>query len=269
MDAQPTIHPTAVVDPTAILANDCRVEALAYIGPGCTIDAGVTVGVRASVISAAGSASPRATVVRAGVRIEPGAVVNGPLTVGRHAIVRAGAVVTEDVPPRAVVGGNPAEVVGYTHEEATTPVTLLAPPIGEFESIEVAGATLYRLRRTQDLRGSLAVAELGAGLPFLARRVFMVFDVANQKIRGSHAHRALHEYLIALGGSVTVVVDNGRTSAQVVLDAPDLGLHIPPGLWSTQYEYSSRASLVVLASHEYDEADYIRDYDDYLVFLER
>jgi dTDP-4-dehydrorhamnose 3,5-epimerase-like enzyme len=180
-------------------------------------------------------------------------------------MVGAGAVVTHDVPARAIVFGNPARIVGYVdtpkrHEAATVPQpdrhTAVTPT-------SVGGVTLHRMVMVEDLRGTLSAGEFGAHVPFTPRRYFMVFDVPGKDVRGEHAHRTCHQFLVCARGSVAVVVDNGRASEEVMLDAPDLGLYVPPMIWAVQYRYSSDALLLVFASDPYDPDDYIRDYDEF------
>jgi dTDP-4-dehydrorhamnose 3,5-epimerase-like enzyme len=120
------------------------------------------------------------------------------------------------------------------------------------------------MKLVEDLRGRLSVGEVGSDLPFAPQRYFMVFDVPGKDVRGEHAHRECAQFLICARGSVTVVVDDGQASEEVVLDRPDLGLYVPPMVWAVQYRYSPDALLFVLASHPYDARDYIRDYDEFL-----
>jgi dTDP-4-dehydrorhamnose 3,5-epimerase-like enzyme len=91
----------------------------------------------------------------------------------------------------------------------------------------------------------------------------MVFDVPNKDVRGEHAHRKCRQFLVCARGSVAIVIDDGRTSEEVLLDAPDLGLYVPPMIWAVQYKYSPDALLLAFASDHYDPADYIRDYDEF------
>ena len=86
----------------------------------------------------------------------------------------------------------------------------------------------------------------------------------NKSVRGEHAHFKCHQFLIAATGSVTVSVDDGKSRGSIVLDSPSIGLYIPPLIWGSQYQFSNDAALIVLASHNYDDADYIRDYSAYL-----
>ena len=117
-----------------------------------------------------------------------------------------------------------------------------------------------------DERGSLAVAELGGALPFTAARAFMVFDLPGAITRGGHAHRSCDQFLIAIGGSVAVTVDDGNERREHLLESPTLGLHVPAGMWSEQRYLDSASRLLVLASQPYDEADYIRNRGEYLRF---
>ena len=92
----------------------------------------------------------------------------------------------------------------------------------------------------------------------------MTFNVPNKEIRGEHAHLACHQFLVCVKGSCAVVVDDGHNRAEILLDRPHLGLHIPPLIWATEYKYSHDAVLFVFASDIYKEGDYIRDYNDFL-----
>jgi dTDP-4-dehydrorhamnose 3,5-epimerase-like enzyme len=91
-----------------------------------------------------------------------------------------------------------------------------------------------------------------------------VFDVPSSDVRGEHAHRKLHQFLVCVKGSCSLVVDDGNNREEIVLDSPSIGVHVPPMIWGVQYKYSPDAVLLVLASDTYDQNDYIRNYDDYL-----
>ena len=125
--------------------------------------------------------------------------------------------------------------------------------------LAVAGASLVRMHSIYEARGHLTVGEIGNGLPFAPRRFFVISDVPDQGIRGEHAHRELHQLLVCLAGSVVAEVSDGATARSVILDVPHVGLHIPPMTWGVQHHYTRDAVLLVLASAEYDAADYIRD----------
>jgi UDP-2-acetamido-3-amino-2,3-dideoxy-glucuronate N-acetyltransferase len=87
--------------------------------------------------------------------------------------------------------------------------------------------------------------------------------VSSREVRGEHAHRALHQLLICIHGECAVAIDDGTERGEVLLDRPDVALHLPPMVWGTQYRYSPDGVLLVLASDAYDPDDYIRDYDEF------
>lgn len=128
----------------------------------------------------------------------------------------------------------------------------------------VRGARLVRQHAIFEARGNLTVGEIGKGLPFVPRRFFVISAVPGEDIRGEHAHRELHQFLICLAGSVAVDADDGENRRTVTLDCPQVGIHLSPMVWGAQYRYSADAVLLVLASSEYDPADYIREYGAFL-----
>jgi UDP-2-acetamido-3-amino-2,3-dideoxy-glucuronate N-acetyltransferase len=132
----------------------------------------------------------------------------------------------------------------------------------------VGGATLVRMHSIYEARGHLTVGEIGKGMPFVPRRFFVISDVPDESIRGEHAHRTLHQLLVCLAGSVVAEVSDGTAKRSVSLDVPHVGLHIPPMVWGVQQHYSRDAVLMVLASAEYDAADYIRDFAQFQALRE-
>lgn len=110
-----------------------------------------------------------------------------------------------------------------------------------------------------DPRGNLAVIEK-ACIPYEIKRVYYLYDVPSDAYRGGHAHKEQSEFLVALSGSFEVSLDDGQTKQKVMLNKPDKGLLIPTGIWRELENFSSGAVCLVLASDEFDEADYIRDY---------
>lgn len=204
------------------------------------------------------------TLVRHGASIGANATILPGLTIGPRAMVGAGAVVTRDVPPNAIVVGNPATIRGYVSsrqphkkEPLTTTSELPGDP-------KVRGVRFVELGLFTDLRGSLAVAEVGKALPFVPKRVFTVFEVPSREVRGEHAHRTLEQVLVCIRGQVSIVVDDGFERQEVTLNSPRIGLYIPPLVWAIQYKFSHDALLLVFASERYDPEDYIRDYDEYI-----
>jgi acetyltransferase-like isoleucine patch superfamily enzyme len=207
------------------------------------------------------------TVVAHGASLGGGSVILPGVRVGRSAMVGAGAVVTRDVPPNAIVVGNPARIVGYV-DTPTEPAEVVGRTGGAaagLPHVRVPGVELRQIRHAVDLRGSLVAADFSTDLPFVPRRAFTVFDVPTKDVRGEHAHRQCEQFLLCLAGSVSCVVDNGQARQEFHLDRPYMGLYMPPMTWGTQYNYSPDAVLLVFASHEYDADDYIRDYDQFLL----
>jgi len=131
------------------------------------------------------------------------------------------------------------------------------------------GVVFYDLPHFEDERGELTVAELNSSLPFPVVRLYMVHDVPTGGVRGNHAHRRLHQLLIGLRGSCTVLADDGQHRREFRLDTPAHGLYIPPMIWSSQYEFSADAVLLVLASTPYDPDDYIHGYGEFLELVGR
>jgi UDP-2-acetamido-3-amino-2,3-dideoxy-glucuronate N-acetyltransferase len=207
------------------------------------------------------------THVERGASIGGGATILPGLRIGAGAMVGAGAVVTHDVPPRAIVSGNPARIVGYVdarQRPVASGVRLAEGAPGSPVATDVPGVTLHRLHMAVDLRGSLVAAQAPDHLPFVPHRAFLVLDVPGKDVRGEHAHRRCHQFLVCAHGSLAVLVDDGRTREEILLDRPAIGLYLPPMIWAVQYKYSPDAVLLVLASDPYDPADYIRSYDEFL-----
>lgn len=125
----------------------------------------------------------------------------------------------------------------------------------------------FRLPLINDPRGSLSVGEFSKSIPFEAKRYFIVFDVPSSEVRGEHAHRECHQFLLCVKGSCSVIVDNGNGRQEFVLDKPNIGAYLPPMTWGVQFNYSSDAVLLVFASHYYDNEDYIRNYDEFLMLV--
>lgn len=211
------------------------------------------------------------TVIARGASIGANATILPGLTVGQHAMIGAGAVVTRSVPPNAIVMGNPARIVGYADsQDRKAPKADLHAAVGQdtpsVTPTRVRHVTYHILPRVSDLRGSLSVGEFEQHIPFPVRRYFIVFDVPSTETRGEHAHIKCHQFLICVKGSVSVVADDGENRQEFLLDKPNAGVFLHAGTWGIQYKYSADAVLLVFASEHYDAADYIRNYDDFLRF---
>jgi acetyltransferase-like isoleucine patch superfamily enzyme/dTDP-4-dehydrorhamnose 3,5-epimerase-like enzyme len=206
------------------------------------------------------------TIIRRGASIGANATLAPGVVIGEMAMVGAGAVVTHNAPPHSKIAGNPARIIGYVDATPESPAKLVeevhdSAPLGE--------ATVYRLPRAKDLRGSLSFGEVDRQVPFAVKRYFLVFDVASEHVRGEHAHRTLQQFLVCVSGQCSVVTDDGVSRHEVVLDSPAKGIYIPPMVWATQYKFSRDAVLLVLASEYYDASEYIRDYADFLALRQK
>ena len=103
-------------------------------------------------------------------------------------------------------------------------------------------------------------------IPFKISRVFYLYDIPGGEERGAHAHKECHQLLVAASGAFDVLLDDGRNKRMVTLNRPYMGLHIPPGIWAAELGFSSGAICLVLASHKYEENDYIRNYNEYIEY---
>lgn len=276
LDGEVLVHAQVQLGSGVLVQGPCTLHASAQVHAGAKLIGPHASAMSTSVTSATG-ASQRLN-VGAGACIEAGALLVGALDIGAGARVQAGAVVTQSVPPHAIVSGSPARITGYTQshpaqsassmhasallgEQGPTvlPLAVQATTGGVTRAVQ-----LHRLKRVQDMRGDLSVGEFADDIPFEAQRYFLVYNVPSEHTRGAHAHKACHQFLICVSGSCSVVVDDGQRRAEVLLDAPHLGLYMPPMVWGIQYNYSPGAVLLVYASHRYDADDYIREYSAFI-----
>lgn len=207
------------------------------------------------------------TLVRKRASIGANATILPGLTIGSNAMVGAGAVVTRDVPPNAIVTGNPARISCYV--SAVNPRSLRDSRDESQVQPTVQRVKLIPLPYIDDMRGGLIFGEYDQHLPFQPKRFFSILDVPSKEVRGEHAHKQLHQFLVCIRGSCSVVVDDGFHRDEIVLNKPNLGLYLPPLIWATQYKYTADAVLFVLASDPYDASDYIRDYDEFLGVIQQ
>lgn len=122
---------------------------------------------------------------------------------------------------------------------------------------------LKRLRVRSDARGSLVAIEAEQEAPFGIERVYYLYGTPNGAERGFHAHRKLQQLAVAVSGSCTFMLDDGRERGEVRLDGPDVGLYIGAMVWREMREFSPDCIVLVLASERFDERDYIRDYGEF------
>ena len=133
----------------------------------------------------------------------------------------------------------------------------------------VFDSSLYELNKMHDAEGNLTFIYQNIHVPFEINRVFYSYDIPGGEERGGHAHKECHQFIIAASGSFEVVLDDGTNKRTVALNRPFWGLHVPPGIWSSEQGFSSGSICLVLASHGYDEDDYIRNYDEFLEYIKK
>jgi acetyltransferase-like isoleucine patch superfamily enzyme len=251
-----------------VVGNRVRLERGVQLWDGVTLEDDVFVGPNVTFTNrrfpntTETESSIERTTVRTGASIGANATLLPGITIGERAVVGAGAVVTHNVPPHAIVAGNPARIVGYVGVNSSAPARRSPVPSepGVHPS-RVAGVAIHRLPLIHDLRGLLTVAE---PLAFEVKRFFLVFGVTSRDVRGEHAHRTLHQFLVCAHGECHLIVDDGQRKEEIVLDSAAIGVHVPPMVWAVQYRHSPDAVLLVMASDAYDPTDYIRDYNEFL-----
>jgi UDP-2-acetamido-3-amino-2,3-dideoxy-glucuronate N-acetyltransferase len=134
---------------------------------------------------------------------------------------------------------------------------------GETQATGVSGVKLIKLVQRGDQRGDLAILGQGdAHFPFVPARLFLTYR-SNELSRGSHAHRECEQLLICVTGSVKVLVNDGMQKEVIPLNSPSEAVYIGPMVWAEEFDHTSDAVILVLASHAYDETDYIRDYEQW------
>ncbi len=132
-----------------------------------------------------------------------------------------------------------------------------------FEQSTVNDCTITELEKNHREKGNITVVENHGFVPFDISRVYYLYDVPGGEERGGHAHKELHQLIIAANGSFDVVLDDGKNKRIVTLNRPYQGLKIVPGIWRELVNFSSGSNCLVLASHRYEEDDYVRDYKEF------
>ena len=128
----------------------------------------------------------------------------------------------------------------------------------------VFDCSLIELPSIKNRTGNITVIDNNIEIPFNIKRIFYLYDIPGGESRGAHAHKECHQFLIATSGSFEVQLDDGKVKKKVMLNQPYRALHIPPGIWASEVNFSSGAICLVLASHTFDETDYIRNYNKFL-----
>lgn len=132
---------------------------------------------------------------------------------------------------------------------------------------KIEDCKLINLNQIGDRRGHITVVENHKEIPFDVKRVFYLYDIPGGESRGAHSHKECHQFLIAASGGFKVEVNDGSNNKTFSLIRPNQGLHIPPGIWASELDFTSGAVCLVLASHVYDEKDYLRNYKDFQEYI--
>jgi hypothetical protein len=128
----------------------------------------------------------------------------------------------------------------------------------------VYDCSIIELKSLNNRAGNITPVTGKENVPFDIKRVFYLYDIPGGEERGAHAHKECHQFLIAASGSFEIELNDGTNKRTVILNRSYFGLHIPPGIWASEKGFSSGAICLVLASHKYDEEDYIRNFDQFL-----
>lgn len=134
------------------------------------------------------------------------------------------------------------------------------------KNINVNDCRLINLPQIGDRNGHITSLNNNTEIPFSTKRIFYLYDIPSGESRGAHAHKECHQFLVAVSGSFEVLLNDGSESRTVSLKSPNIGLYISPGIWASEINFSSGSVCLVLASHTYNEKDYLRNYEDYLKF---
>lgn len=130
----------------------------------------------------------------------------------------------------------------------------------------VYDCVILPLSKIHNRAGNITIVEGQTNIPFDIRRIYYLYDIPGGEDRGGHAHKELYQLIVAASGSFNVLLDDGQNKKIVMLNRPDYGLLVVPGIWRELFEFSSGAICLVLASNKYEKEDYIRQYDEFINF---
>ncbi len=128
---------------------------------------------------------------------------------------------------------------------------------------KISGCKIINLPRIQTESGDITSLNNLENIPFETHRVYYLYDIPNRADRGGHAHKKLFQLVVAVSGSFDIELFDGKEKVKYTLNQPDQGLLIIPGIWRNLNNFSGGGICLVLASHEYDESDYIREIEEY------
>ena len=130
----------------------------------------------------------------------------------------------------------------------------------------IYNCSVIELNKVHNRSGNLTAVEGNSDIPFDVKRLYYLYDVPGGAERGGHAHKGLHQLIIAASGCFDVVIDDGKNKKVIELNRPYYGLYVCPGIWRELINFSSGAICLVLASEKYDAADYIREYKEFIKY---
>lgn len=130
----------------------------------------------------------------------------------------------------------------------------------------VYDCVILPLSKIHNRAGNITIVEGQKNIPFDVRRIYYLYDIPGGEDRGGHAHKELHQLIVAASGSFNVLLDDGQNKKIVTLNRPDYGVMVVPGIWRELFEFSSGAICLVLASQKYDQDDYLRSYEQFVNF---
>jgi len=130
----------------------------------------------------------------------------------------------------------------------------------------VSQCKIIELDKIHNRAGNLTVVQNHLSIPFSVERVYYLYDVPNNAERGGHAHKELYQLIIAASGSFTIILNDGTVKKSFMLNNPNMGLLVVPGIWRELNDFSSGSVCLVLASMKYSASDYIRDYQEFLIY---
>ena len=125
---------------------------------------------------------------------------------------------------------------------------------------------IIKVPKVSNPAGNISIVEGLKNLPFEPKRIFYIYDIPAGEVRGAHSHKECHQFIIAASGSFEISLDDGVNKKTVALNRPFYGLHIPPGIWAHELNFSSGSICLVLASEKYNANEYIRNYTEFLTY---
>jgi WxcM-like protein len=133
----------------------------------------------------------------------------------------------------------------------------------------VFDCSVLELDKHHHNKGNISIVENKKEVPFDVKRIYYLYDIPGGEDRGAHAHKDLQQLIIAASGSFDIILDDGEVKRSITLNRPYIGLLVVPGIWRELINFSSGSICMVLASHKYDESDYIRDYNEFINYIKK